>query len=285
MTFQCGVEDQNTRLAGLLLSHGSYTSRDVLHTAILEESADMIRLLLNHGVSLDESTLYLAAAAGNMDMVKLSMDAGVDINTWETHDTPLTLTALNAAITEKDSLEMVSFLIDAGADINHPKANPTALEDAIGKEDTELTDFLLERRAYCDNPGVLVAAAYRMEPQVLKKLIDTITHQGTPHQPSHPCLYHPALAAASYRGRLENVEILLKHAVGIANHVSFPRSSDVPTVSQCFKSFLGPAFPLMFPTILQVSLAFHTLFLDRNWEYLLCNILLCPGTTKQCSFY
>lgn len=67
------------------------------------------------------------------------------------------------------------------------------------------------------------------------------------HQPSRPCLYHPALAAAANLGNLENVEILLECAVGIGTPCSVSALqtfiSDLPILQKLLEAGLPVDVP------------------------------------------
>lgn len=253
LPMDAAVGTGNTYLAELLLKYGAYLDGDnYLSNSIYYNKSDMIQLFLDLGVPPSFHTFGVALSTGNLDFVKRWLDTGSDINAWDTVDRPRgsqPMTILTMAIDQHNaSLEMVSFLVDSGADINHPEASPTALEIAIRWRNTELISFLLERNARLDDAGLLEAAVRRMEHQFLRKLMDSITTQGIIRQSCCACFYHPALAAAAESGTLENVEIILEQAIGIATPCSVCalqvcKSDNLPVLRRLLKAGIPVNIP------------------------------------------
>ena len=142
-----------------------------LHIASRMGSLPMLQLLLQYGAEVDsvsetgETCLHIACVRAQVECVKLLLQHGASVNAMDKimgSDTALikAVACYNTLSEDDDSyIEIIQMLIQTGAEVNKSDCKGlTALHLAVCKEDTRISELLLNNGAIIDTQGELVSS-------------------------------------------------------------------------------------------------------------------------------
>ncbi|XP_044728090.1 putative ankyrin repeat protein RF_0381 isoform X1 [Chrysoperla carnea] len=141
------IENQNLKITKLLLDNGANVKDDpeLLHSAAMGESPEIVELLLQHNADVNvknrygQTPLYKAIEYDRLEIIELLLKHKADINA-EDEDR---ITPLFYAIQNK-KLKITKLLLDNGANV---KDYPELLNRAAMGESPEIVELLLQHKA------------------------------------------------------------------------------------------------------------------------------------------
>lgn len=172
--------------------------RFLMHSAIRQGNADLVRWCLQHGITVETLTphyypLRYAVWANQAEIVQLLLDAGADPNRGDDDAHPILLSALlnesegvgtsviselNKSLISPERAAVAILLINAGADPNARSTmnSTTVLTAAAAKAPLDVVDLLIQKGANVNTPGAynetpLMFAAARNDPAIIQRLL------------------------------------------------------------------------------------------------------------------